>query len=63
MSTDQELFTMSNFVQCSQYIIDALGIEAASFWSEAEKDIAESPMAKPERPKEFESWKLRVKSS
>ena len=24
---------------------DALGIEAASFWSEAEKDIAESPTA------------------
>ena len=29
---------------------DALGIEAASFCSEAEKDIAESPTAKPERP-------------
>ena len=28
----------------------ALGIEAASFWSEAEKDIAESPTASPERP-------------
>ena len=27
----------------------ALGIEAASFWSIAEKDIAESPTAKPER--------------
>ena len=29
---------------------NALGIEAASFWSAAEKDIAESPTAKPERP-------------
>ena len=31
---------------------NALGIEAASFWSAAEKDIAESPTASPERPKE-----------
>ena len=30
----------------------ALGIGAASFWSAAEKDIAESPTASPERPKE-----------
>ena len=30
---------------------NALGIEAASFWSAAEKDIAESPTASPERPK------------
>ena len=30
----------------------ALGIGAASFWSEAEKDIAESPTAEPERPDE-----------
>ena len=29
---------------------NALGIEAASFWSAAEKDIAESPTALPERP-------------
>ena len=29
---------------------DALGIGAASFWSAAEKDIAESPTASPERP-------------
>ena len=29
----------------------ALGIGAASFWSAAEKDIAESPTALPERPK------------
>ena len=29
----------------------ALGIEAASFASGASKDIAESPMAEPERPK------------
>ena len=29
---------------------NALGIGAASFWSEAEKDIAESPTALPERP-------------
>jgi hypothetical protein len=36
-------------------IATALGIGAASFWSEAEKDIAESPTAEleaePERPK------------
>ena len=31
---------------------NALGIGAASFWSAAEKDIAESPTASPERPKE-----------
>ena len=30
---------------------NALGIGAASFWSAAEKDIAESPTAEPERPK------------
>ena len=29
---------------------NALGIGAASFWSAAEKDIAESPTASPERP-------------
>ena len=29
---------------------NALGIGAASFWSEAEKDIAESPTASPARP-------------
>jgi hypothetical protein len=33
--------------------MEALGIGAASFWSEAEKDIAESPTALPERPKEI----------
>ncbi|MBQ2907816.1 MAG: hypothetical protein IJE47_08645 [Bacteroidales bacterium] len=32
---------------------NALGIEAASFCSAAEKDIAESPTAEPERPKEL----------
>ncbi len=32
---------------------NALGIGAASFWSVAEKDIAESPTASPERPKKF----------
>jgi hypothetical protein len=41
----------------------ALGIEAASFWSEAEKDIAESPTAEPERPeinlRDSESQNLR----
>ena len=30
---------------------NALGIGAASFWNVAEKDIAESPTASPERPK------------
>ncbi len=32
-------------------IAKALGIGAASFWSEAEKDIAESPTVLPERPR------------
>ena len=32
--------------------LHALGIGAASFWSVAEKDIAESPTASPERPKQ-----------
>ena len=32
---------------------NALGIGAASFWSVAEKDRAESPTASPERPKKF----------
>ena len=40
----------------------ALGIAAASFWSAAEKDTAESPTAKPERTKKIESWKLKVES-
>ena len=31
--------------------LPALGIGAASFWSAAEKDRAESPTASPERPK------------
>ena len=34
---------------------NALGIGAASFWSEAEKDIAESPTALPERPRKDNS--------
>ena len=34
---------------------NALGIGAASFWSAAEKDIAESPTALPERPDKVES--------
>ena len=33
----------------------ALGIGAASFWSVAEKDIAESPTAIAERPNEIEN--------
>ncbi len=41
--------------RCSMLIATALGIGAASFWSAAEKDIAESPTAEleaePERPK------------
>ena len=45
----------------------ALGIAAASFWSAAEKDTAESPTAKPERTKKnwklkAESWKLKIES-
>ena len=43
----------SNSLHCSALEFSpALGIGAASFWSEAEKDIAESPTASPERPKE-----------
>ena len=34
---------------------NALGIGAASFWSEAEKDIAESPTAIAGTPKEAEN--------
>ena len=43
---------------------NALGIGAASFWSEAEKDIAESPTAKPERPErrlqDYKTTRLQV---
>ena len=49
---------------------NALGMGAASFWSEAEKDIAESPTASPERPNKLlaisfqqsaiENWKLKI---
>ena len=39
----------------SVFIANALGIEAASFWSAAEKDIAESPTAEPERQRK-ELW-------
>ena len=41
----------------------ALGIEAASFWSEAEKDIAESPTAEPERPEKRNSELKKFKIS
>ena len=39
---------------------EALGIGAASFWSAAEKDIAESPTAEPERPnkEDYKSTRL-----
>ena len=37
---------------CFMAASKALGIGAASFWSVAEKDIAESPTAQPERPKQ-----------
>ena len=39
----------------------ALGIEATSFWSAAEKDIAESP-ARSERPKRLLYWTRQVTS-
>ena len=39
----------------------ALGIGAASFWSAAEKDIAESSTALPERPKKTKDKRLRTK--
>ena len=38
----------------------ALGIGAASFWSAAEKDIAESPTAEPERPKKEDYKSTRL---
>ena len=38
----------------------ALGIEAASFCSAAEKDIAESPTAEPERPNMLKSENLKI---
>ena len=42
---------LSNFCVSALELVatNALGIGAASFWSAAEKDIAESPTAKPER--------------
>ena len=40
---------------------NALGIGAASFWSAAEKDIAESPTASPERHKKTNDKSLRTK--
>ena len=45
---------LSDLVQSSRLRASspsALGIGAASFWSAAEKDIAESPTASPERPR------------
>ena len=41
----------------------ALGIGAASFASGASKDIAESPTASPERPKERTSEIQKLKTS
>ena len=41
---------------------NALGIGAASFWSEAEKDIAESPTAEPERHEKDNSQRTTVNS-
>ena len=41
------------FIKMKHFHHCALGIEAASFWSAAEKDIAESPTAQPERPREM----------
>ena len=43
---------------------NALGIGAASFWSAAEKDIAESPTrseAEPERHKKAKDKRLKAK--
>jgi hypothetical protein len=42
------LFIVSDIMEL--VAANALGIGAASFWSAAEKDIAESPTASPERP-------------
>jgi hypothetical protein len=48
----------------SMLIATALGIGAASFWSAAEKDIAESPTAEleaePERPKKEDYKSTRL---
>ena len=41
------------FIKMKHFHHCALGIEAVSFWSAAEKDIAESPTAQPERPREM----------
>ncbi len=54
---------IKNFLRFYISIIrhSALGIGAASFCSEAEKDIAESPTAEPERPKRnYESQKHKT---
>ena len=40
--------------------LHALGIGAASFWSAAEKDIAESPTAQPERPNQIRNEELGI---
>ena len=42
---------------------NALGIGAASFWSAAEKDIAESPTALPERPQNKDTETLRLQGT
>ena len=64
-STDIFLLRAIGFnARSSLLIAIALGIEAASFWSEAEKDIAESPTASPERPKQLtiDNWQLTINS-
>ena len=47
-------FSPTDFTDWHEFVFlvaaNALGIGAASFWSEVEKDIAESPTASPERP-------------
>ena len=49
------IFPPTDFIDLHGFVFlvasSALGIGAASFWSVAEKDIAESPTASPERPK------------
>ena len=55
VSVGNVLFFFTDFTDLHGFVFlvaaNALGIGAASFWSGAEKDIAESPTASPERPK------------
>ena len=54
--SDSHVSDLSDFkIQKVALLPNALGIGVTSFWSETEKDIAESPTASPERPKKVKS--------